>query len=207
MKKFFSFILCFCVLISVCAEAFAAPTQPAIKKRAFSLILSDIDTWKTVHSKNDEWYVITELQYGMQDDYDSYYKILKKNISNLYANGLKNEKTTDIQRMCLCYILMGADPTKLSNGQNLLADCTYNREKVTPLDSQGLNSLDWALLVLDSKNYSIPKNSCDTRESIKSKILSRQLPDGGFAMFGNVSDPDMTAITLTALSPYKKEKG
>ena len=49
---------------------------------------------------------------------------------------------------------------------------------------------------------SVPADAYYTRDDIITEILSRQLPDGGFALSGAASDPDLTAMALQALAPY-----
>ncbi len=44
-----------------------------------------------------------------------------------------------------------------------------------------------------------------TEESLVDAILAAQLPDGGWALSGTVSDPDVTAMALQALAPHAQE--
>ena len=76
---------------------------------------------------------------------------------------------------------------------------------------QGVNGTIYALLALDSKNYEIPKLTEEdlgkgleqtTREKLIQQILDKQLSDGGWALSGTKSDPDMTAMAIQALAPY-----
>ena len=41
-----------------------------------------------------------------------------------------------------------------------------------------------------------------TREKLIQQILDKQLSDGGWALSGTKSDPDMTAMAIQALAPY-----
>ena len=92
----------------------------------------------------------------------------------------------------------GGDPTSFGvcDGEkiDLVADGTYNRGKTTSLGRQGINGWIWGLIALDSKRYSVPADAYYTRDDIITEILSRQLPDGGFALSGAASDPDLTAF-------------
>lgn len=60
----------------------------------------------------------------------------------------------------------------------------------------------WGLISLDSMSYAVPDNAKITRISIITKILERQNPNGSFSLTGNSEDTDITAMTVTALSPY-----
>ena len=44
-----------------------------------------------------------------------------------------------------------------------------------------------------------------TREGLVAEILSYQCSDGGWALMGDESDVDMTAMALTSLAPYQEE--
>ena len=79
---------------------------------------------------------------------------------------------------------------------------SYNRGYTASLGKQGINGRIWALIALDSMHFQIPDGAYNTRDDIIAQILARQLPDGGFALTGTVSDPDMTAMAIVALAPY-----
>lgn len=73
---------------------------------------------------------------------------------------------------------------------------------------QGINGPVWALIALDSGNYSIPENKDAkvqaTREMYIDYILNRQNNDGGWALSENMSSEiDITAMVLQALSNYR----
>ena len=51
-------------------------------------------------------------------------------------------------------------------------------------------------------HYERPNGSFYSRDDIITEILCRQLSDGGFALTGKNSDPDITAMAVQALAPY-----
>lgn len=149
-----------------------------------------------------DWFAISLSRNGTSFNANSYINSLNKVISDIYNSGVKNTKITDLQRIGLVYVACNKDISNIS-GKNLLADCTYNRE-LSELSAQGIMTLDYALILLDSKNYSVPQNALTIRDNIVSKILSLQLDNGGFALTGTAPDADVTAMTVTALAPYIK---
>ncbi len=153
---------------------------------------------------NSDWYYIALSQYGVNCKNEKSIKALKKAVNAFYENGLENVKVTDMQRVAFALLACKEDITDV-DGHNLLADATYNRSKFKELDSQGVNSLSYALLLLDSKGYSIPENTELNRDKIIEKILSYELEKGGYALFGNGADIDITSIVLQALAPYKSK--
>ncbi len=151
---------------------------------------------------SSDWYYIALSQYGVNCRNEKSISALKNTVDDFYKEGIENVKVTDLQRVALALSACGQDITNV-NGHNLLADATYNREKYKSLDAQGVNSLAYALILLDSKHYVIPKNSKLSRNDITDKILSYELKNGGYALFGNGADVDITSIVIQSLSPYK----
>ncbi|SDX81784.1 S-layer homology domain-containing protein [Paenibacillus sp. CF384] len=160
-----------------------------------------------VGSVGGEWAVIGLARSGYpvpQRYFDDYYKTVENYVISLKGD-LHDKKYTEYSRIILALTAIGADPTHVG-GYNLL----------TPLGDfdktiwQGINGPIFALIALDSKNYAMPFNSTAktkaTREMYVDEILSRQLKDGGFALSGTVSDPDVTGMALQALAKYQDKK-
>lgn len=157
-----------------------------------------------------DWYPIGMSRLGISEDYDRYLAVLKAYVEEKYKekNKLSAAKATEWHRISLAVLAAGGNPTnfgtdKDGNPINLIADGTYNREK---LGRQGINGWIWGLIALDSLRYEIPEGSINTRDDIITEILCQQLSDGGFALYGKTSDPDITAMALQALAPYYTSK-
>ena len=177
------------------------------KKRSMGLSGSDNllspEYVSAAGSPAGDWYPIGLGRLGIADDYERYLAALRENVSERYANdgGLDKIKATEWHRITLAVLALGGDPTSFgrdSEGKpiNLIADGVYNRKN---LGAQGINGLIWGLIALDSKNYD---TSSAKREEIIASLLSLRRSDGGFAFSGEHSDPDMTAMAITALAPY-----
>ena len=115
---------------------------------------------------------------------------------------LNRSKYTDYSRVVLALTSIGKDPTDVA-GYNLLSYLA-DFDKVC---AQGVNGPAYALLALDSGDYEIPQNPeaavQATRERYLQFILDSQLPDGGFALTGESSDPDVTGMAVQALARYQ----
>lgn len=156
-----------------------------------------------------DWYQIGMSRLGMQDDYDAYLAVVEEKIEQRYATKAKlsASKSTEWHRISLSILASGGDATAIGEDSNgipidLIADGTYNRGKTVSLGKQGINGWIWGLIALDSRQYKIPDNSYYSRDDIILEITKRCLSDGGFALTGTVSDPDITAMAITALAPY-----
>lgn len=156
-----------------------------------------------------DWYQVGMGRFGYPDDYAGYLAVIKEKVQDRYKTQAKLSaaKATEWQRISLAILASGGDPTKAGvdangNNINLIADGTYNRGKTASLGRQGINGWIWGLIALDSKRYPVPAGAHDTRDSIIEEILRQQLTDGGFTLYGKVSDPDITAMAMQSLSPY-----
>lgn len=173
----------------------------ALKAASLTELLDELS--KNAGDFSADWYYIALSRYGVDCANKNSVNALKKKVDEFYSEGLENVKVTDLQRTAFALLSCKEDITDI-NGHNLLADSTYNRSKYASLDSQGVNSLSYALMLLDSKKYNIPESASIDRDSIISSILSLELENGGFSLFGNGADIDITAIVLQSLAPYKK---
>lgn len=165
-------------------------------------------------TSSGDWYTIGLSGLEKDDNYIGYLASLKDNIERRYAEdgGLDRVKATEWHRTALSMLAAGGDPTTLckdenGNAINLIADGVYNRGNIASLGAQGISGWIWGLIALDSRFYEVPEDAYYSREDIIKEILSRQLDDGGFALSGSVSDPDITAMAIQALAPhYNDEK-
>ena len=151
-------------------------------------------------TSDSDWYAITMGRYGVSFNKSVYINALNQKLDDIYSNGISSVRITDLQRMALAYSVCGADIRSVS-GHNLLADCSYMRS-ADEMAQQGVLTLDYGLIVLDTENYIIPDNAVSSRENIISTILSIQLANGCFSADGKTPDADATAMTVTALAPY-----
>ena len=172
----------------------------------------DVTGWRKTHSdmldtvKTDEltfgseWLVIALARSGW-DVPDSYYDSVVKAVQSAKGQ-LSDKKSTEYARTILALTAIGKDPADVG-GYDLLAgladmdDVTY----------QGINGAIFALLALDSGKYDVPAaaegGTQVTRDGLVAYILAQQLSDGGWALSGTSADPDVTAMALQALAPYR----
>ena len=212
-------MLC-CALVPVYSVHAAYPSSDDVmsvaegiiewKKRSMGLSGSDNllspEYVSAAGSPAGDWYPIGLGRLGIADDYARYLAAIRENISERYAKrgGLDAVKSTEWHRISLAVLALGGDPTSFgfdADGKpvNLIADGVYNRKT---LGAQGINGLIWGLIALDAADASVPDGAYYTRDGIIAELLSLRCPDGGFAFSGDRSDPDITAMAITALAPY-----
>jgi len=153
-----------------------------------------------IEQTGGDWAVIALARSGLQlpEGYvrDYYFKAAEQ----LEAVGgeLSKVKYSEYSRVAIAMTAIGADPRNVG-GYDVLAPLLDYDATVY----QGINGPAFALIALYASGY---KNVLVTDRYID-YILDYQLPDGGFALSGTVSDPDTTAMALTALSTCTSNEG
>ena len=164
-------------------------------RKALANIKKTVPT-PTIGSSSGEWAVLA-LARGNADVLNSYYdgyyaRVVAYVRDNISSGKLNADKSTDNARIALALTAIGEDPTSVG-GHNLLTaldDVTYDLK-------QGINGPIWALIALDSKNY-----TSSSRDQLIKAILDNRTSEGGWALDGNATDVDMTAMAIQALAPY-----
>jgi len=183
-------------------KAMTVTNEAGEEEDAFSVTgdyLANLGT-PTVNSIGGEWMVIGLARSGYEIPdtyYDNVLAFVRENINE--KQQLHPAKSTENSRIILALTAIGKDVTNVG-GHNLLLGLT----DMEYLLKQGINGPIWALIAFDSGNYPIPEGNV-TRETLIETILAAQLSDGGWALTGEVSDPDMTGMALQALAPYYAE--
>ena len=153
-----------------------------------------------VGSTNGEWAVLGLARGNASvtnSYYDSYYdRVVAYVKANINSKGqLDSNKSTENSRIILALTAISEDPTSVG-GRNLLTalnDLTY-------VEKQGSNGPIWALLAVNSGNYSY-----NYRDELIDAILESRTDDGGWTHTGDTADVDMTAMAIQALAPYYDE--
>lgn len=164
---------------------------------------------KSAGSTQGDWYTLSLGRLGRKDDYTAYLAVAGQNVEERYQTKEKLDaaKATEWHRISLAILAAGGDPTDVGESHiDLIADGTYNRGKTESLGAQGVNGIIWGLLTLDSLRYQVPEDAHDSREDILVMLLEQQQADGGFAFSGDTAEPDITAMALDALAPYRNDE-
>lgn len=160
-------------------------------------------------SVGGEWTVLSLARGGYfapGDEYfESYYDriaaTIKQTADSVNLNGaLHKSKSTENARAILALTAIGKDPADV-NGVDLVA--AYSENGLTWIKKQGINGPIFALIALDTNGYQTKDSTI--RQQCIDFILSKQLTDGGWALTGTVSDPDITGMAMQALAPYASE--
>ena len=133
------------------------------------------------------------------DYYDRIVTYVNEKAASINQNGaLHKSKSTDNSRVILALSAIGEDATSVGNW-NLVAPF----EDFNWIKKQGINGPIFALIALDTVGYATVDNTI--REQCVDYILDAQFEDGGWALSGSTADPDVTAMALQALAPYKAQ--
>ncbi len=100
-------------------------------------------------------------------------------------------------KVILGILAAGGNPSTIA-GKDLYSSMIHN----VNYSYVNINGIPWDLAALDAIQYELPQDSKFTREDLVNKILTKQLPDGGFSGFGSTLDVDSTGFAAMALYPY-----
>lgn len=129
-----------------------------------------------------EWYCIGLSQSGESYDFTAYADALERYLAEHNVRG-----ATTRQKYALALLAVGR------------ADSAYVAETLdATVGMQGIMSYVYGLHLINNGC----KSEQHTADSVISAILSLRLADGGWALTGERSDSDVTAMAVQALAPY-----
>ena len=150
-----------------------------------------------VGSIGGEWAVMGLARSGADipnEYFEKYYQTAEKHIKDC-GGVLHDKKYTEYSRVILALTAIGKNPKDVA-GYNLLMPLEDYEKTIW----QGVNGAIFALIALDSGSYI---SQSIVREKYVNYILDNQNTDGGWSLSGDVSDTDVTAMSLQALSKYQ----
>lgn len=177
------------VLNATMAQLAATVTEPAFGTSA--------GEWTVLSLARGEYYTKDNAYFT------GYYNRIVDYVNNKAAsvnmNGaLHKSKSTDNSRVIMALSSIGKDATSVGDW-NLITP--FN--DFTWIKKQGINGVIFALIALDTNDYETDDTTI--RQQCIEFILDAQLQDGGWALSGSTADPDITAMALQALAPYKSQ--
>lgn len=152
---------------------------------------------------NNEWSVISLARGGYLDKNSEYFKgyynrlaeEVNSKASSVDKNGALNKnKYTENSRVTIALSSIGKNAHSVGDW-----DILAPLEDFDAVTKQGLNGPVFALIALDSNNYKTTDSTI--RQQYIDYILDAELDGGGWTFFGS-ADPDMTGMTIQALSRY-----
>lgn len=165
-----------------------------------------------VGTLSGEWTILSLARSGHKvpkSYYDKYYENVVEKLKECNGN-LHKIKYTEYSRVILGLTSIGKDVTNVG-GYNLLEKLSDFKKVI----KQGINGPIFALIALDTNNYEIPiVNNVEvqtTRDMLIDYILNKEIKKGtneagGWALTGDIPDPDITAMALQSLAKYKEEE-
>ncbi len=201
MKKRIIAALCVLMLIPVFGVYVDAEYKESDLKNAVNKAIAWKDKNDSPHysigTNNSNLYITALRRMGKKYEYNTYLL----GLDGVAAGYNEENDASDMQRTALATLASGGEPRNVG-GRDLIADSTYYRDAVAPIDKEGVNGYSWALITLDSKGYAVPDWASKNRNDIIVGILSHQNTDGSF-------DDSIyaTASAITALAPYSETSG
>lgn len=213
-KRILAIVMTVTLVSVLSTQALATTSKESLNhalQSSVSYLQSTVKTPK-IGSIGGEWVILGLARSGLpvpQAYWEDYYAAVAAEVKASQGS-LHEKKYTEYSRIILALTAIGADPRNVA-GYNLLTPLGDFEKTIW----QGINGPIWALLALDSGNYTMPVNANAgkqaTRQMYIEDILARQLADGGWSLNGSgggssPSDPDVTGMVLQALSKYQSQE-
>ena len=155
-------------------------------------------------------YLIALGRFGYNDNYDDYGTVLKDIIIKTHysADKLTANSTELWHNISLGLMACGINPQNIEteNGSiDIVKNSVWAKGSSIPLEQGSTESLIRGLIVLDANNTILPQNEdiTYTREYLIEQIMSAQEEDGSFHTTSALSKPEITAMAVYALAPYR----
>ena len=143
-----------------------------------------------------------------KDVFKKYVELAEEKLPDMLDKQDRGElNITDLERIAINLAAAGADPSAYGKDGRNLIERIYNPGKrgsqgEDAISFQGINAVTYALIALDTRDYSIPQDAAWSREKLIDFILDAQIKGGGWSYSDDYPDADMTGMVLTALAPY-----
>ena len=208
IRGFLSFVMILCLALTkvpagqVCA-ATAKTLNPSV-----DTVLTNVGNYILSLDTNPDyssiWNVIGLVRSGRsvpQSYIDTFYN---NTVNYLRDNNwqLSRTKYSDYSKLILGMTAIGKDASDI-DGHNILEYLSdFSKVKL-----QGFNGPVWALIALKSHpDYRIPldlgASEQTTEEGLIQYILGRETSKGGWTLYGDTPDTDITGMTIQALASY-----
>lgn len=209
-KRILSLIMALALAFSLAPAAFATVSDSTLSSAVSGTAAYIYATTPSPQpgSIGGEWAVLGLARSGYsvpEKYYQDYYSAVEKYVKD--CDGVLSERAyTEYSRVIVALSAIGVDARNVG-GYDLIKPLGDYDKTIW----QGLNGPIWALIALDSRNY--PEPTTGIRQKYIDRILSCQLDDGGWSLFGGTTDvnrsqsasTDITGMALQALSKYQSQ--
>ncbi len=227
-KRLLSLLLALITALSLCVPVFATDgtgngggttgeTTTSVSTIVDATLSSTLAQEKAALTSPDfgsEWVILGLARSGYLEKGSKYFNDYYTRVAAYASKATKNAqelgapagalhlvKCTENSRLIIALSALGRDARSVGK-----CDLTAPYEKFSWIEGQGLNSVVFALIALDTVGYETKDTTI--RQQCISYILGRQLSDGGwnYQEDAATSDPDMTAMSLQALANYQEQE-
>lgn len=227
-KRLLSLLLALITALSLCVPVFATDgtgngggttgeTTTSVSTIVDATLSSTLAQEKAALTSPDfgsEWVILGLARSGYLEKGSKYFNDYYTRVAAYASKATKNAqelgapagalhlvKCTENSRLIIALSALGRDARSVGE-----CDLTAPYEKFSWIEGQGLNSVVFTLIALDTVGYETKDTTI--RQQCISYILGRQLSDGGwnYQEDAATSDPDMTAMSLQALANYQEQE-
>ena len=191
IPRLFGFLLTFCFIFSFIIPLGFASENLSLEESVSQVVYF----YKNTKTDLGNWEEVVALRAAGEDLSKSPWQLPDWELENINQSANACSYTGPI----LGIMASGGDPEDI-NDRNLVEELT---EKQTEDGDFGgaLHNTIWAIIALDTAQAQY-----DVSGAVE-YLVNQQKSDGGFALSGNMGDPDMTGLTLIALSQHTDQEG
>ncbi len=187
------------ISIQVTKEAVVPATEETLRE----MISNTVQFYKTRDTELSSWWGIMALWGAGENLTDGTWKLPSWKSIDPKLN--ENTYDTEHIRYIFGLLAMGEDPSDAwETNRNLYAELAKQQAANGAIG--GINKHVWAMLALDAgekQGHDVGLWKEEKKQQALKYVLDSQKIDGGFALFGNESDTDVTGMVLLALANYQ----
>ena len=196
MDKKWYFSLTILCLLSICLVLTCQPVTVLAEEVSISSLVTGVADYYKNHKTNlEDWQEAVALRGAGVDVAQSPWVLPEWGIDALTLEA----PATDFAARVLGIYASGQDPSNI-NGRNLLNELA-NKQQIDGSFGESLNNTIWSVIALDEAEATFDSNQAITY------LIGQQKGDGGFALAGDVGDPDLTGMALLALAKHRDVPG
>ncbi len=207
-RRIFALLLTLLCGLSLPAAALAAAPAYETALTASLDRLAEENTTVEPSSIGGDWTVFTLARAGRwtadTPTVAAYYDRVVRSVDEAASKTVRQDgamhdlKSTDNARTILALTALGKDPRHVG-----VWDLLRPYEDFSWIKKQSYNAIAYALLALDSGGYETADPTI--RSQCVDYLVQTQFDDGGWSIWGEKGDVDITAIVLQGLAPYRAD--
>lgn len=202
-RRIIIFALVVVMLLTSAVSAFGAETSLDMLTQETAGFLTTQVSEPMFGSVGGEWLVFGLSRSGANAPEGYYQKYESALLSEIEEKGgvLSTNKYSEYARVIIASESLGLNPCNLGG-----YDFTQKLLETDKVRKQGIVGISYALIALNSGNYQKDFDRSVYIDALFDREIVIADDKSGFSLDGRIADPDVTAMVLEALTPYRERE-